>query len=106
MRVLAQRRYQEFEAQLGPGITRVAVADTIHRFRKGGDLHWPAGVDEQGQVEQIAAALAGEYGWPLATSPALEDVSRLTRHVARRLQADGALQDPVAALSLKESPGQ
>src|SRR5207302_9500108 len=56
--------------------------------------------------EQIDGDLAGDYGRRLATSPALEDASRLTRDVARKLNARGALHDPVSALSLKESPGQ
>ena len=41
MRELASRRYQEFEHELGATLTRVAVTETVRRFQKAGDLHWP-----------------------------------------------------------------
>ena len=44
MRELALLRYQEFERELEPQLTRFAVAETIRRMRRGrATLHWPAG---------------------------------------------------------------
>jgi Cu(I)/Ag(I) efflux system membrane protein CusA/SilA len=103
MRELASRRYQEFERELGPALTRFAIAETVGRFRKARKLHWPEGVEEAKKLDELTDELTPEYGTWLAKHPALEDVSRLSRDVARRLNNMGALADPAAALALKES---
>ncbi len=103
MRELALRRYQAIEADLGPSLTRFAVSETVRRIRRAGDLHWPAGVDQEKQLDDWAQALSPQLGPWLAKNPALEDVTRLTRDVANRLQSAGALDDPAGALSVKES---
>ncbi len=41
MRELASRFYREFERELGPLLTRFAVAESIRRIREAGDLRWP-----------------------------------------------------------------
>jgi Cu(I)/Ag(I) efflux system membrane protein CusA/SilA len=102
MRELALLRYREFEKELGPVLTRFAVADTVARFRKGGDLRWPAGQDEGPVLDALASKLAPEYGPWLSKTPLPEDVQRLTIVVAKDLYAQKALTDVVAALELKE----
>jgi Cu/Ag efflux pump CusA len=103
MRELALERYHAFEAELGLALTRFALAVMVQRFRDAGDLHWPAGIDEEKQTEQLAQRLAPSYGPWLSKNPALEDVTRFTKDVAHRLKEIGALTDPAGALSLKES---
>src|SRR5207302_143532 len=95
--------YQEFEAELGPTLTHVAIADTVQRFRNARKLHWPDGADEATKLDKLTNELAPEYGPWLAKRPALEDVGRLGRDVARRLQGMGALDDAAGALALRES---
>jgi Cu(I)/Ag(I) efflux system membrane protein CusA/SilA len=99
MRELALLRYREFEKDLGPVLTRFAVADIVARFRTGGDLR---GLDEMA-IDVLASQFALEYGPWLSKNPLPEDVLRLTQAVARELQARGALTDVVAALELKEA---
>ncbi len=101
-RELASRRYQEFEQQLGPELTRFAVADMVDRFRRAHDLRWPAGTDEAKAIDVLAARLAPGYGEALARHPAPEDLTHLSQEVAQRLHDAGALADPVAALALKD----
>jgi Cu(I)/Ag(I) efflux system membrane protein CusA/SilA len=101
MRDLALRRYQEFERDLGPVLTRSVVAHTVRRFRKAGDLHGLTEDEERKQINALAKSLAPEYGTALAKHPALEDVSRLSRDVADALHAHGLLDDPAAALAPK-----
>ena len=102
MRELALRRYQEFEGELAPVLTRFAVEDIVRRFERAGDLRWPEGVDGEKAIEEISGQLTPEYGAWLAKAPALEDVGRICQEVASRLQTDGAVADPSAALALKE----
>src|SRR5438034_1026624 len=45
MRALALERYREFEGELGPDLTRFAVADTVRRIRAAGALQPGADVD-------------------------------------------------------------
>src|SRR5207253_7342705 len=72
MRELALRRYQECEGELSPLLTRFEVAETVRRFRRSGDLHWPEGVDQEAELERIVAKLTRAYGPWLAKNPALE----------------------------------
>src|SRR5207253_2903815 len=95
--------YEEFEGELGPLLTRFTVEGTARRFSQSGSLRWPAGVEENDLLDELARKLAPEFGPWLAKGPALEDVARLTRAVANRLKDVGALDDPAGALSVKES---
>jgi Cu(I)/Ag(I) efflux system membrane protein CusA/SilA len=101
MRDLASRRYQEFESELAPILTRAAIDETVRRFRKY--VHWPDGVDEEKVLDDLTNELTPEYGKWLAKRPALEDVTRLSREVADRLHDKHALDDPAGALALRES---
>jgi Cu(I)/Ag(I) efflux system membrane protein CusA/SilA len=103
MRELALRRYQTFENELGPLLVRFTVDETVRRFGQAGDLHWPVGVDEGKQLDELAEKLAGEFGPWLAKNPALEDVTNLTRAVANRLKDLSVVDDAAGVLSLKES---
>src|SRR5262249_42166587 len=85
MRALALQRYREFEHELGLNLTRFAVAESIRRFRTGGILVWPAGVDEDTTTSQLAADLAPRFGPWLARNPVLEGTTKLTAAVAQRL---------------------
>jgi Cu(I)/Ag(I) efflux system membrane protein CusA/SilA len=103
MRELALMRYQEFERELGPVLTRYAVSETIQRLRDAGDLDWPASLDEQQEIDKLSQKFSPEYGTWLAKNPALEDVTKLTQEVAQWLKQQGALKDVVSALEVKES---
>src|SRR5262249_3814720 len=58
MRELALRRYQEFERELGPALTRFTVNQVIRRMEKASNLHWPARIDAAKEAESLATALA------------------------------------------------
>ncbi|HLN31595.1 MAG TPA: efflux RND transporter permease subunit [Gemmataceae bacterium] len=103
MRALALRRYEEVEGALGPRLTRFAVEDVIDRFRHAGSLHWPEETDATKQVDQLVDQLIPEYGRWLAKIPALEDTTRLSREVARRLTEWQALTDPAEAMAVKKN---
>src|SRR5262249_5618372 len=73
------------------------------RTRQAGDLHWPTGVDEEKQLDELAGNLAAGFAPWLAKNPTLEDVTNLTRNVANRLKELGAVDDAAGALSIKGS---
>jgi Cu(I)/Ag(I) efflux system membrane protein CusA/SilA len=116
LRALALQRYREFEARLGPVLTRFVLEETIRRFRNAGTLHWPEDVAEKETLDLLARDLAPDYGRWLAKGPALEDVTKLCQEAARHLTTAGALRrwdeakekwqevEPAAALALHEPP--
>src|SRR5262249_100386 len=104
MRELALRRYREFERELGPILTRFAVAETVRRFKDGGALSWPQGFDEANQIDQLGRQLEPAFGPWRAKHPALEDGTKINKEVARHLKRIGAVKDVVGALELKEPP--
>src|SRR5262249_56261949 len=83
------------------GGTGLGVDGAVRRFRQAGDVRWPSGVDGGREVAELVRRLTPEYGPWLARSPALEDVTRLSRDVADRLKEVGALDDPAGSLALK-----
>ena len=103
LRELALRRYKEFEVQLGPDLTRHAVAETVCRMRESGRLAWPQGLEEQTEIDRLAGALAAKYGVWLSKSPAPEDTTQLAQDVANDLARRGAVPDVVAALQVEAS---
>jgi copper/silver efflux system protein len=105
MRALAVERTRGFESDLGPALTRFAVAETVHRIRDAGDLQWAHGVNESDEIDALARELAPANGAWLAKNPALEDVTRLTQEVARGLADRKVLKtEPAQTLALKENP--
>jgi Cu(I)/Ag(I) efflux system membrane protein CusA/SilA len=107
MRALALARYREFERELSPVLTRFAVTETVRRFHAAGHLQPASGgsqpPDVEATVDDMARDLTLPFGPWLAKNPALEDVTKLTRTVAQRLAAAGALKtDPAGALALEE----
>ncbi len=107
MRSLAVERYQGFEKDLGPTLTRFAVAETVHRIKDNGDIQWPGRVDEKAEVDALANALTPAYGKWLAKNPVLEDVTKLTNEVGQRLAEQHVLKgEPAQALVVKENPVQ
>jgi Cu(I)/Ag(I) efflux system membrane protein CusA/SilA len=102
MRELALRRYLDFEDELGPLLTRFAVAETVRRFRMAGELRWPGNEDAEKQIDELAQDLAPGFDRWLAKNPTLEDVTRLSEEAARRLAQTGALQDPARALAVHQ----
>src|SRR5262249_4390610 len=105
MRDLALQRYREFERELMPVMTRFVVEDTVRRFHEADLLRWPAGVDEQAEIDQLVDDLAAMYGAWLSRTPALEDVTKLTLAVAQRLSDRQALTvAPATALELRAVP--
>jgi Cu/Ag efflux pump CusA len=103
-RELALRRYKEFERELGPALTRFAVAEIERQALGTGELRWSAGAEDGTKLDEWARILAPEYGPWLVRNPAPAEVALLCRDVARRLAAAGAVTDATDALALKESP--
>src|SRR5438445_8190488 len=75
-------------------------------MRKARGFEYPPGSGEAQVAADMAQELSADYASALAKHPALEDLTRLTGEVARRLHTLGAITDPAAALSLKERPLQ
>jgi Cu(I)/Ag(I) efflux system membrane protein CusA/SilA len=93
MRQLAQQRYQEFEQQLGPVLTRFTLQETFRRFKVAGILHWPEGAKEEMELDALAKDLTPSFGRWLGRRPALEDVTHLCKEAARQLAALRALKE-------------
>jgi Cu(I)/Ag(I) efflux system membrane protein CusA/SilA len=119
MRDLARQRYQEFERDLGPVLTRFTLEEAVRRFQAAGILHWPAGAAKPAEIDALVKDLAPTFGRWLSRAPALEDVTRLCQEAARQLAALRALKErdaesgrwkelePADALALRPSlPGQ
>src|SRR5262249_27821919 len=105
MRALALQRYHEYEARLGPELTRHVVTRAGHRLAAAGGLSWPEGVEEAQVIDRLTQELALKFGPWLAKNPALEDVMKVASAVAGRLAEDGVLKSEVSeALALKKSP--
>ncbi len=103
MRDLALQRYREFERELMSVMTRFVIEDTVRRFRAADLLHWPVGVSEQAEIDQLVEDLTPMYGAWLSRTPALEDVTKVTQAVAQRLTDRQALTAASAnALELRE----
>jgi Cu(I)/Ag(I) efflux system membrane protein CusA/SilA len=104
MRELALERYREFERELSPVLTRFAVENTLHRFRKAKLLRWPDGVDEAAETDRLIEELTPQFGFWMSKNLALEDVAKVTQAVAMRLHERGALtEQPATALEVRES---
>ncbi|HEV3004543.1 MAG TPA: efflux RND transporter permease subunit, partial [Pirellulales bacterium] len=105
IRELALLRYQEVEHDLGPHLTRFAVAETVRQIGRSGRLAWPDRSPAEQQAKQaidnLASELAGEFGPWLARNPAWEDLAEISRRVAVGLQERGAIDDAVAALEME-----
>jgi Cu(I)/Ag(I) efflux system membrane protein CusA/SilA len=106
MRELALRRYESFEMELGPELTRFAVSESMRRMPRARGFQYPPEMSEVQFAVATASDLSADYASALARHPALEDITRLTGEVARRLHTLGAIADPAAALSLKQRPLQ
>jgi Cu(I)/Ag(I) efflux system membrane protein CusA/SilA len=107
MRALALLRYREHERELAAVLTRFTVTETLRRMKESAVVSWPEGAGEEKAIEQLTAELSPRFGSWLARRPALEDVTKVTRAVAARLDEVGALQgSPADALALKEGPVQ
>jgi Cu(I)/Ag(I) efflux system membrane protein CusA/SilA len=99
MRELALLRYREFERELGPLLTRFVIEETIERMGRAGVLSREQKDAARGRIDGLVCRLAPEYGPHLAKTPALEDVTRLTRSTARDLVEAGVLDSAVDALA-------
>ncbi len=78
IRDLALRRYLQFEEELRLRLTHEVVTHLTHQWLERGMLSSPS----ERVVADSANQLAVDYGRWLATSPALEDVLRLSQDVA------------------------
>ncbi len=85
MRELALLRYREFDRELSPLLTRFVVAETMRRFKEAGDLPSLSEANQKKLVEHFTDELTPDYGPWLAKIPALEDVTRISQHVAKEL---------------------
>jgi copper/silver efflux system protein len=109
MRELALKRYQQFEQRLSVRITRFAIEDFLRMERVAGRLKWPAEKEssdkqtaEARHIDELTDRFAGEHGRWLALNPTREEVGRLIQRVAHDLNEQGALDDLVGAMELKE----
>jgi Cu(I)/Ag(I) efflux system membrane protein CusA/SilA len=103
LRALALQRHREFERELGPELTRFALAESVRHIKEGG--RWRPGAEEAAVVDGLTAELAPTFGAALAAAPAPPDVTKLTRTVADRLADRGALSGGAAdALALPDGP--
>ena len=103
MRELTLLRYTEFEQELSAKLTQYGIEDVIHRLKEAGDLTWPAGIDEQREVNALVKTLTPKYGPWLVETPALEDMTQLSQDVVRDLAEKKAIADAVTASELKRS---
>jgi copper/silver efflux system protein len=95
MRELAARRYKEFETELAPILTRFIVGETLRHFREGDQLGSLPPDAEEAQLDRLVARFVNDDGPRLATSPALEVVTRIQRQIAEEL---GSRRDVLSAL--------
>ena len=91
MRALAQRLYSETQRDLGPQLVRYAIDQLIGRMREAGDLKWPAGTDEEAEIENLTKKLTPKYATWLANAPSPEDITQLSQDVAKDLADAGAI---------------
>jgi len=103
LRELALLRYQEIERELGPALTRFAITETVRRMHEAGALHWSDADQESQTIDQLTDKLTSQFGHWLSHSPALEDITDLTKAVADDLSERGVVEDVVSALQLTES---
>jgi Cu(I)/Ag(I) efflux system membrane protein CusA/SilA len=106
MRTLSLTRYKEVESDLAPQLTRFAIARLISQMREAGDLKWKDADEEQSEIEKLTKKLVPKYGAWLAKSPALQEVTQLSRDVAQGLFETGAITDLVSSSELKPSAGR
>ncbi|HEX4070072.1 MAG TPA: efflux RND transporter permease subunit [Planctomycetaceae bacterium] len=109
MRELALKRYQQFEQRLSVRITRFAIEDFLRMERLAGRLKWPEEKEPSDQqaaepkhIDELTDRFAGDHGRWLALNPTREEVGRLIQRVAHDLNEQGALDDLVGAMELKE----
>jgi len=98
MREFSLLRYQEFERELEPALTRFGVGETIRLMNANGALSWPSDAKEAAIIDRLAKELTPRYGAWLAKNPSLEDATQLSQSVAQELEKAGLVQDVVAAL--------
>lgn len=97
LRELALFRNGEFERDLAPRLVHHAVETTTKRVEAVGHLRWPVNIDRSGWEKDFARELTSDNGVWLARQPAIEDVTRISQDVARRLKELGAIDDVVSA---------
>jgi Cu(I)/Ag(I) efflux system membrane protein CusA/SilA len=101
---LARLRYQEFEEELGPLLTRFAIGQVLEHAAAAGQLHLAAGTTAEREADGLAQKFGPEFGRWLARGPTPEDVTQLCQTVVRDLAEREVVRDTVRALELQESP--
>jgi Cu(I)/Ag(I) efflux system membrane protein CusA/SilA len=103
MRELSIRLIHEYEEDLRGILTRFAIAETLHRLQKTGQLEWTAEITEANEIDRLTQELTPRFGSILASNPTTVDTIQLTQQVVQRLQENQLLKtDPAQALLLKE----
>ncbi len=103
MRELALRRYKEFEYDLASTLVRFVADKTFRQLHEAGVLHGLNPEIETTLISQWVSDMSEDDGRRLAQSPALEVVSRMQAQIARKLVADGFLDDAGQGLQPRES---
>ena len=103
MRGLSLQMYCDAQRELGPELVRFTIKRLIDNTRAAGHLHWPAGMNEQTEIEKLTATLSPKYDVWLAAAPAQEDITQLCQDVGKQLAQIGAINDVVESLELKPS---
>ncbi len=84
MRAMTIKRFQEFNAQLGPQLLREVVVELVARLQKAGRLLAPV---TDADLDKLTAGLAKPFAPILAAGPNQEDINRLVQQAAERLAA-------------------
>ena len=91
------------QRELGPELVRFTIKRLIDNMRAAGHLHWPAGMNEQTEIDKLTATLSPKYDVWLAAAPSQEDITQLCQDVGKQLAQIGAINDVVESLELKPS---
>ena len=101
LRELALLRYVEFETDLERELTHFAIEQTIRQATYGIGL--PSNMSNlsarRAALDSETVRFTDKYGRWLATNPALEDVTQLTRDIAHWLKVEGLIDDEAKALT-------
>jgi Cu(I)/Ag(I) efflux system membrane protein CusA/SilA len=89
VRELALRRFNEWESELGPLLTRFVIDETLRHVHRGAD---------DAAAGELTRLLAPEEGPHLAKHPAAEAVERMQRRLADHWAERGLIEDPALAL--------
>ncbi|MHB1035110.1 MAG: efflux RND transporter permease subunit [Pirellulales bacterium] len=84
MREMVLRRFQDFEADLGPKLLREFVVELVRRWQEADRLLAPV---SEADVNRLVGQLRKQFAPILSAGPAQEDINRLIQQIAESLAA-------------------